>query len=272
MRLSFLGPRGTNGEEAALRYAPDAELVPLPSHALVAAAVDDGRADAGVLAIENLITGSVIETLDVLIHETDLQIEAEIVVPIVHNLIVKPGTPLSAITVVFSHPQALGQCRKFLEVNVPQAKLESALSTAQAVELVMARAGDSAAVAPKRAADLFGGQVAVGDVGDAPNNVTRFVILGHGKQPPTGRDRTSIAFWFRDDRAGSLASVLNEFARRGINCTKIESRPTRAHFREYIFLVDFDAHQDEAAGAEALAAVRSLCSAVKVFGSFPRSA
>ena len=128
----------------------------------------------------------------------------------------------------------------------------------------------AAAIATGRAAELYGAEVIAHDIGDAGHNVTRFVLLARGQQPPTGQDRTSIAFWFADDRPGSLAGVLAEFASRHINCTKIESRPTRAAFGEYVFLVDFDAHEDDAEGRDVLAAIAPLCSDVKVFGSYPR--
>ncbi|MCC6382803.1 MAG: prephenate dehydratase [Dehalococcoidia bacterium] len=270
MRLAHLGPPGTFGEAAALRVAPGATLVPCPSHAAVAAAVEGGDADAGVVAIENSLNGSVAETLDILIHETSLQIQAEVVLPIEHNLVGCPGTRLEEITVVYSHPQALGQCRRFVERSFPKAQLEAALSTAEAVTLALRRHGDAAAIATVRAAELHGAALLARAIQDADNNVTRFVVLGRGRPRPTGRDRTSIAFTFAEDRPGSLASVLDEFAARGINCTKIESRPTRAVFGEYVFLVDFEGHAEEPAGAAVLAAIRPLCAEVKVFGSYPR--
>jgi prephenate dehydratase len=270
MRLAFLGPAGTFGEEAAMRYAPGATHIPFPSHAAVAAAVDSGEADAGVVAIENSISGSVAETLDILIHDTALQIQAELVVPVEHNLIVKPGTNAAGVRVIFSHPQVFGQCRKFMGTRFPNAQMEAALSTAEAVALAVRRDGDAAAIGTVRAAELHGGEVIERGIQDSTSNVTRFVVLGRGRPAPTGHDRTSIAFWFAQDRPGSLASVLNEFARRTINCTKIESRPTRNAFGEYVFLVDFEGHQDERAGAEVLAALRPLCSDLKVFGSYPR--
>lgn len=270
MRLAYLGPPGTFGEEASMRLAPEADLLPFPSHAAVAAAVDSGMADAGVMAIENSINGSVAETLDILIHETTLQIQRELVLPIEHNLVVKPGMRADQVKVIYSHPQALGQCRKFLERCFPNAQAEAALSTAEAVELALKRSGDAAAIATLRAAELYGAEVLARGIQDSANNVTRFLVLGRGKRPPTGRDRTSIAFTFAEDRPGSLASVLNEFARRGINCSKIESRPTRAAFGEYVFLVDFEGHEDDPAVAEVLDAVRTFCAELKVFGSYPR--
>lgn len=269
-RIAYLGPPGTNGEEAAIRRSADATHIPRPSHRMVAEAVDSGEADEGVVAIENSINGSVAETLDILIHETELQIQAEIVVPIEHVLVVKPGMRASDVKVVFSHPQALGQCRQYLEEHFPGAVFEAALSTAEAVELAVRRGGDAAAIATARAATLYGGEILATQIQDVDHNVTRFVVLGHGTPARTGRDRTSIAFTFIEDKPGALVSALKEFANRGINCSKMESRPTREVFGEYVFLVDFWGHVDDPEVREVLDAVRPLCSMLKVFGSYPR--
>lgn len=269
-RIGFLGPPGTFGEQAALAHAPGAELVPFPSHAAIAAAVEGGEADEGVLAIENSINGSVAETLDILIHETSLQIQSELLVPILHNLVAAPGTKLESIDIVYSHTQALGQCRRFLETHLPEATLEAALSTSQAVELALEQER-SAAISTERAAELFGGEILQRGIQDTDNNVTRFVILADGRMPPTGRDRTSIAVLFEGDEPGLLAGLLTAFAERGINCSKMESRPTRATFGEYVFLIDFEGHQDDPKCAEALAIVRSRSQKVSVFGSYPRA-
>ncbi|MCK9519080.1 MAG: prephenate dehydratase [Dehalococcoidia bacterium] len=270
MRVAYLGPAGTFGEEAAIRFAPEAERLPFPSHAAVAAAVESGMADLGVVAIENSINGSVAETLDILIHETELRIQAELVLPIVHNLVVKPATNADMVKVIYSHPQALGQCRKFIERCFPKAQLEAALSTTEAVQLALRRDNDGAAIATARAAELYGAEVLARGIQDAANNVTRFLVLGHKTPPPTGRDRTSIAFTFAEDQPGALAGVLNEFAKHGVNCTKIESRPTREAFGEYVFLIDFEGHKDEPEMAALLEQVATHCATLKVFGSYPR--
>lgn len=270
MKVAYLGPAGTFGEEAALRFSEGAERVPCASHAAVAAAVETGTADCGVLAIENSLNGSVAETLDILIHDVDLQIQNEVVVPVVHNLIAKPGCLMADIRVVYSHPQALGQCRQYLERALPGAQLEATLSTAAAVGTAIGHGCAAAAIATARAAELFGGRILAAGIQDADNNVTRFVVVGRGTPEPTGRDRTSIVFTFPQDTPGALAGVLNEFAKRGINCTKIESRPTKEVLGEYAFLIDFEGHAATAGGAEVLAAIRPLCETVKVLGSYPR--
>jgi len=269
MKLAHLGPAGTFGEEAAMRYAPEATLVAYPSHAAVAAAVESGAADRGVVAVENALSGSVAETLDILIHDTTLQIQAELLVPIVHNLVVKPGVQATQVKVLYSHPQVFGQCRKFIDQRYPAAQLEAALSTAEAVERVMHRE-DAAAIATVRAAELYGAAVIARGIQDNDSNVTRFVVLGREKTTPTGRDRTSIAFTFAEDNPGALAGVLTEFAKRRINCSKIESRPTRETFGEYVFLIDFEGHVADPKFAEVLDAIRPLCASLKVFGSYPR--
>ena len=270
-RVAYLGPQGTFGEEAVRRFAPHATHLPYPSHAAVAAAVRDGKADAGVLAIENALTGSVPETLDILVHDdTRLTIQRELLVPITHNLVVAPGTKIADVTVVYTHPAAFGQCSKFLEQNLPMVAMEAALSTTAAVHHAIQRGKDAAAIATLRAAELNGAEVLARDIGDSATNVTRFLLVGRGAPPPSGCDRTSIAFAFASDGPGLLSSVLNVFAARKISCSKLESRPTRETFGEYIFLLDFHGHADDPECAAALAEVRALCSEVNVFGSYPR--
>ncbi len=270
MRLAYLGPPGTFGEEAAVLYQRDAELLPRPTHAAVARAVEEGLADEGVMAIENLLNGSVAETLDILIHETPLRIQRELLLPVVHNFVVAPGTREADVAVVFSHPAAFPQCRIYLEEHFPNAQQEAALSTAQAVELALASPVPAGAISTLRAAELHGGEVLAKGIQDSDLNVTRFVIVGEGNQPPTGRDKTSIAFRFADDRPGLVARVMNEFADRGINCSKFESRPTRETFGEYIFLIDFEGHATDPECRAALDAIRPLCAMLNVFGSYPR--
>ena len=269
-RIAFLGPAGTFGELAALTHAPEAELVPFPSHAAVAVAVGSGQAEEGVLAIENSINGSVAETLDILIHETSLQIQSEILVPVVHNLVASPGTKLEDIEVVFSHTQALGQCRRFVEQHLPNATLEATLSTSQAAELAVGR-DRSAAISTERAAELFEAEILNRGIQDTDNNVTRFVVLADAQTRSTGRDRTSIAVLFDGDQPGLLAGIMTALAERDINCSKMESRPTRATFGEYVFLIDFEGHEDDPICAEALAIVRARSLKVTVFGSYPRA-
>lgn len=268
-RIAFLGPLGTFSEEAALRYDPTAQLLPFASVAAVAAAVDSGMAEEGVVAIENSIEGSVTDTLDILIHESRLSIKQELVLPVEHCLLVRPGMQAADVKVLLSHPQALGQCRRFLERCFPKAEIVAALSTAAAVEEMMARE-NAAAIATRRAAELYAAEVLAQHIQDRSDNLTRFVVLDETDHPPTGNDKTSLAFSFADDCPGLLVSALEEFSSRGINLTKVESRPTKERLGEYIFLLDLAGHRSEATVAEALQAVEAQASFFRIFGSYPR--
>jgi prephenate dehydratase len=268
-RLAYLGPAGTFSEQAALLHDPQAQLLPFSSVAAVAAAVDSGMADEGVAAIENSLEGSVNETLDILIHESGLSICRELVLPIEHCLLAASATSSPDVRVIYSHPQALGQCRRFLERCFPKAQLEAALSTTAAVEQMLSQEG-AAAIATQRAAEIYGAQVLARGIQDNAANKTRFVVLTPDDCPPTGRDKTSIAFTVAHDRPGTLVNVLHEFSDRQINLTKIESRPSKEELGVYIFLVDMEGHRADPAVAEALERVREQAFFFKVFGSYPR--
>jgi prephenate dehydratase len=269
MRVAYLGPPGTFGEQAAIRYAPEAERLPFPSHSGVAAAVQAGMADAGVLAVENSVEGSVAESIDLLVHDTELRVRDELVLPIEQCLIASPGRQTAEIAVIYSHTNALGQCRGFLERCFPKARLEPALSTTAAVEEALKRE-DAAAIASARAAEVLGGAVLTRGIQDRRNNATRFLIVGAGDAAPSGDDKTSLAFTTHHDRPGSLVGVLQEFAARGINLTKIESRPSRDALGVYVFLCDFQGHRADPAIAEALAAVGDKTQTLRIIGSYPR--
>ena len=271
MRLAFLGPAGTFSEEAALQYADDAELVPFASIPATAGAVLKGDADEAITPIENSLQGAVTDTLDVLIHEEGLHIRRELVIPIVHDLMVKPGTVLAAVRRVYSHPQALGQCQGYLERHLPGAEPAASLSTAAAVEQMMASDVPAAAIAPTRAAELYGAQVMASGIQGDDSNATRFVVLAKEDHPRTGNDLTSAAIAFAEDRPGQLHGVMGEFAQRNINLTKIESRPTRLGLGKYYFLVDFEGHRDDPPIREILERIAARASLLKVFGSYPRS-
>jgi prephenate dehydratase len=268
-RLAYLGPAGTFSEQAALLCEPQAQFLPFATVAAVAAAVGSGMADEGIMAIENSLEGSVTDTLDVLIHESALLIRRELVLPIEHCLLVKPGTTADQVTTVYSHPQALGQCRRFLERCFPKARMEASLSTTAAVEQMMGQDG-AAAVATMRAAELYKVQVLARGIQDNQNNETRFVLVAASDSPATGRDKTSLAFSVAQDRPGSLVEALKEFSDRRINLTKIESRPTKQELGKYVFLVDLEGHRTDAIVAEALEKVQALAYFFKVLGSYPR--
>ncbi len=269
-RLSYLGPAGTYSEEAAILYDAQAELVPFPTIPAVCRAVSDGLADEGIVPIENSIEGSVVYTLDYLISETDLSIFQEVVLPIQHCLMIKPGTRTEDVGIIYSHPQSLAQCRHFLEDNFPNAEPIASLSNSAAVNNMMESATTAAAIAPQRAAELYGAEIIGSGIQDVTNNVTRFVILGWNDHEPTGDDKTSLCFTFDQDAPGSLFNALGVFAGRNINLVKIESRPTKESLGQYNFLVDCEGHRDSDLVKEALGALESLVSSLKVFGSYPR--
>ena len=269
-RVAFLGPLGTFSEEAALQYDPEAELEAFPSIPAVALAVASGIAEEGVVPIENSLEGSVTYTLDILIQEDRLFIRHELVVPIEHCLLVKPGIRSADIQAVYSHPQALGQCRDFLERCFPKAQQIASLSTAAAVDDVKQSSEVSAAISPRRAAELQGMEILAHGIQDSASNVTRFVVLGDSDHPRTGQDKTSLCFSFSEDTPGVLYNVMGVFAHRNINLTKVESRPSKQFLGDYIFLIDCHGHREDPMVAAAIETVRIHTSMLKIFGSYPR--
>ena len=266
-RVAFLGPRGTFSEAALRRYAPEAEAISASSITATTAAVLEGRADEAIVPIENSLEGSVTETLDLLIHRLDLQIRREIVLAVEHCLISRPGGSMADVDTVYSHPQALAQCRGYLERALPRARPLATLSTAQAVERALAEVG-AAAIGPRRAAEIQGAAVLAAGIQDDLRNSTRFVVLGREGVPPSGDDKTSLAFSVAD-RPGALVGILERFAAAGINLSKIESRPARETMGVYVFLLDCAGHQGEPPLAALLAEVAAQTTWLKVFGSYP---
>ena len=269
-KIAYLGPPGTFTEEAALKYDSKAQLLPFSNVAAVAAAVDTRLAEEGVVAIENSLEGSVTDTLDLLIHESKLLIRQELALAIEHHLLVKPGTQAPEVKAIFSHPQALSQCRRFLERCFPQAEMVAALSTTAAVEQMMSSPTTAGAVGTQRAAELYGAEILAKNIQDRSPNVTRFVVLATNDHPPTGRDKTSLCFSFDEDRPGLLYEVLKEFADRNINLAKVESRPSKESLGRYFFLIDLEGHRQDSSISEVLEKVKAKTSILKVFGSYPR--
>ncbi len=270
-QIAFLGPVGTYTEEAALLYNQDAELVAYPSITAVGMAVASGEIEQGVVPIENSLEGSVNFTLDLLIGEPSIFIQQEVVLPIEHYLMGKPGTRLEEVRVVYSHPQALAQCREYLERSFPDAQQMASLSTALAVSDARHSPIPAAAIAPRRAAELNDAEIMAEGIQDVAANVTRFAVLGKTDHPPTGRDKTSLWFSFGDlDEPGQLWQVMGEFASRNINLGKIESRPTRRSLGQYIFWIDCDGHREDADMKAAIDGISRRVSSLRVMGSYPR--
>ncbi len=269
-RLGYLGPAGTNTELACLAYDRTAARVPYPSIPDVGGAVESGSVDEGVVPIENSVGGSVSVTLDLLIHGSGLAIRNELVSPITHTLLGREATRLGDIRVIYSHPQALEQCRVYIAAHLSDAEPVASLSTSAAVQEMLAADLPSAAIATEHAGELYGAHVLERGIEDFPNNMTRFVVLAPTDHQLTGDDKTSICFSFDDDAPGILYSVLGEFATRGINLAKIESRPTREALGSYIFLVDLGGHRDDGIVRDALREIERQTSTLKIFGSYPR--
>ena len=271
VKIAYLGPQGTYTEQAALDYNPTAELLPYGSIPAAIAAAGSGEADEAIAPIENSIEGVVTYTVDLLIHESPLKIKSEVIVPIHHCLLTHPDALIEDIRVVYSHPQAIAQCRGYLNRHLPNAEHIASLSTAGAVEDMNASRYPAAAISSRRAAELFDAHIVESNISDIPNNRTRFVALGKSDAEPTGDDKTSVCFDFAEDLPGVLYRTLGELATREINMLKIESRPDRKSMGRYVFLIDMDGHRLDAVVAEAIAAMREMTSMFKILGSYPKA-
>ncbi|MGI9252417.1 MAG: prephenate dehydratase [Thermomicrobiales bacterium] len=271
MKTAFLGPRGTFSEEAAIAWSgPDADLIAFPSFPLAAAATERGETDVAVLPIYNSIEGGVSATLDLLIQGTPLRICGEIVLPVRHFLVTAPGSSMDRIAIVTSHPQALGQCRQWLQTHLPNAGQVAALSTAASVADAAASDGTIAGIGTRRAAALYNGFIIAEAIEDDRSNMTRFIALSHHDTAPTGADLTSLCFTTHVNVPGSLHGVLSVFADAGLQLTRIESRPIKHSLGEYYFLIDIEGHQRDPDVAAALDRARARCLMLTVFGSYPR--
>ena len=272
-RIAFLGPEGTFTEQALLTQSDLAseELVPLPTILDVLAAVDAGEVDYGFVGIENSIEGTVTVTIDALALEHELLIQREIVISINLNLLAPAGVGLAEIKQVLSFPHASAQCRNYLARELPGATMVAANSNAEAARIVAeTNDGESAAIAPALAAKIYGLETLATDIEDHPENQTRFVVVSRDGIPqPTGHDKTTIVVFQRADRPGSLLAILQEFAARAINLTKLESRPTKRALGDYCFIIDLEGHLDDELVADCLRDLKSKVADVKFLGSYP---
>lgn len=271
MRVGYLGPPGTFSEEALghCDLARSAEQRDYPSFAEVFEAVLRGECEAGLLPIENSLEGSISATLDLLVHRPGLRIRREVFLPIRQNLLALPGTALESVEKVLSHPQPLGQCAGWLRAHLPEVPQEVMPSTAEAARQAAARPG-CAAIGSRAGAERYRLAILREGIQDGEANVTRFVLVARDDERPTGRDRTSLAFSLDRDRPGGLHEVLGVFAARGINLSKIESRPNKQAMGHYIFFLDFEGHRQDPRGSEALAGVLERVHGLHLLGSYPR--
>ncbi|MFI9050634.1 prephenate dehydratase [Streptomyces sp. NPDC053427] len=273
-RYTYLGPAGTF-TEAALRTLPEAatrELVPMVSVPAALDAVRAGEAAAALVPIENSVEGGVTTTLDELAAGEPLMIYREVLLPIAFALLVRPGTALSDVKTVTGHPVAQPQVRKWLAAQLPESVWESAASNADGARLVQEGRYDGA-FAGEFAAATYGLEPLVTDIHDAQNAATRFVLVGRPARPaaPTGADKTSVVLWLAEDHPGALLELLQEYAVRGVNMMRIESRPTGEGIGRYCFSVDCEGHVTDRRVSEVLMGLKRVCRDVRFLGSYPRA-
>lgn len=271
MRIAFLGPSGTFAE-AALRtmaVADGAERVAAESVSAALAAVRHGDVDACLIPIENSVEGSVSTTLDELAAGEPLEIVDEVALPVQFALMSRPGTPLSGVRRVLTHPHAHAQCRAWLAANLPGVPVVPAMSTAGAAAALV---DGEAAVAQRIAAEVYALDILADGIADNEEAWTRFILCRRPGNGPaaTGADKSTVVLYMRADHPGALLEILTEFAVRGINLTRIESRPTRRALGDYYFSIDFEGHVLDARVGEALMGLHRICAEVRFLGSYPR--
>lgn len=279
-RIGYLGPAGTFSE-VALRSRPEAataQALPYASVDTALTALRAGEIDGAVVPIENSLEGGVPATLDSLASGERLQVVGEMVIPVAFVLAVRPGTTLGDIAAVSSHPHGWAQVRRFVADHLPDARFVPATSTAAAA-VELAGGADSwhastayqAAVCHEMVARDQGLELLATDIGDNKAAVTRFVLVARPGPipPPTGADKTTVVLFQRLDYPGGLLSLLEQFAVRGINLTRLESRPTKESLGQYCFSIDFEGHLHDPRVAEALMGLHRVCADVRFLGSYP---
>lgn len=266
LEVSFLGPEATFTHAATkLHFGLSAHLRPRRTIPEVFDDVERRRCAYGVVPIENSTEGVVNHTLDSFMH-SDLNICAEVLMPVSHHLLRRVAS-MRGITKVYSHPQALAQCRSWLDTNLPGVTLVDVSSTARAAQLA-AEDESATAIASDLAASLYGLQIANGQLEDVAGNLTRFLVIGHDQAKATGDDRTSLMFALKDE-PGILYRALSHFAAAGLNLSRIESRPSRKIAFEYLFFVDLKGHLETDEVGRAVNGLRTTCDFVKMLGSYP---
>lgn len=271
LSIAFLGPLGTYSEEAALKQFG------LGCGAVVCGTIDEvfrtieaGQADYGVVPVENSTEGAIGLTLDLLLT-SPLKICGEVTLPIHHCLLSKQ-TDISQISHIFSHAQSIAQCHEWISKNLSKAEREAVTSNARAAQmihdLVSADGTFAAAIASKRAAELFNLNVLAENIEDDPNNTTRFLVLGKHDVAPSGKDKTSFVMATKN-APGAVVSLLAPLAEQGVSMTKFESRPSKAGVWEYVFFVDVEGHHQEANVKAALNIIGQRAAFIKVLGSYP---
>ena len=274
-RIAYLGPAGTFTEAAArqVQGAATANFMPLASVTDALDAVLSGDADRAIIPIENSIEGGVSATLDALATTAGVQIYGEYLVPVTFDLMASPGSTLESIETIYTHPVAYAQSRKWLQENLPNHGHIPASSTAAAAKAVVSGNTQDAAIAAPGTAKLYGLVTLASDIGENKNAQTRFIEIGKSGKPDskTGSDKTSVIIELPDDRPGGLLEMLEQFAARGINLSRIESRPVGDKFGRYRFNIDAQGHLEDEAVAEALMGLHRFSPKVIYLGSYPRA-
>ena len=275
LRIAYLGPAGTFTEMAAglLPHADKAQLIPVASVTDAIDAVLAGSADRAVVPIENSIEGGVSATSDALANTPGVQIYGEYLVPVRFDLMALPGKTLADVSEILTHPVAYAQSRKWLEHNLSSHSHIPAASTAAAAKALSAGASASAAIAATAAASLYGLEILASDIGENKEAQTRFIELGRSGKPAskTGSDKTSVVVELPGDKPGGLLEMLEQFAARGVNLSRIESRPIGDRFGRYRFNIDAQGHIEDEAIAEALMGLHRFSPKVIFLGSYPRA-
>jgi prephenate dehydratase len=274
LQIAYLGPQGTFTEAALLTLpiSQGAQLTPATSVRSALELVRDGSVTAALVPIENSVEGSVSTTLDELASGNGLEIVAEVAIPVAFALLVKPGLSLTDIRRVATHPHSHAQCLGWLQTNLPGVHVLPAMSTAAAAAELDGDANYEAAICSVVAAKHYNLDILADGIGDAQAAFTRFILVrrpGHS-EPATGHDKTTLSLFIRDDHPGALLEILTEFSVRGVNLTRIESRPTKKALGDYFFSIDCEGHIDDERVGEALRGLKRICSEVKFLGSYPR--
>lgn len=265
LTIAYLGPEATFTHLAALkRFGSQVNYLPANNISDVFLEVEREEADYGVIPIENSVEGAVTHTLDMFV-DSDLKICAQVILDVSHNLLAK--CPKEKIKRVYSNPQVFGQCRIWLQENLPGAEEIEVSSTTRAAQIA-AKEKNSACIASLLAAKVYKLKVIAADIEDSPHNITRFLVIGKNDVPATNNDRTSIMFSVKD-KVGALYDMLLPFRKYSINLTKIESRPSKKKAWEYYFFVDLEGHTSSPKVKKALGELENKCAFLKILGSYP---
>lgn len=274
-KVGYLGPAGTFSNDAAVEYLKRLKdgysLVAYPTIHSILYAVDSEEIEEGIVPAENSIEGTVSVVLDMLAKEVDLKIRDEIIIPISDDLLAKNEIKFQNIKKIISHPQPLEQCRGWIRKNTPRAEIIASSSTTEAARHIAESKDENiCAIASATAAKLYGLKILAKNINDYQDNMTRFIVLAKADSKATGSDKTSIVFSTIADRPGGLYDVLGEFASRGINLTKIESRPSKKALGDYFFFVDMEGHRTDTVISEALKGIVNKVAFMKILGSYPK--